>query len=190
MSLSFLKPQKHDVTPLVAAIAANTRDDTLKHFLPQETWPVLADYLSPEDMQRGHVLISQGALDRTLYFIESGMLTVHFEDATGKIRLAAVGAGSVVGEGGFFSYMARSATVQAGSACKLWALTPMRLSASPSRTRVRTRWSSASRVRRWSPAPPWSATSRSSARSATTPCISRQVRAARSRPTPTTASIS
>ena len=59
MSLSFLKPQKHDVTPLVAAIAANTRDDTLKHFLPQETWPVLAGYLSPEDMQRGHVLISR-----------------------------------------------------------------------------------------------------------------------------------
>jgi CRP/FNR family cyclic AMP-dependent transcriptional regulator len=71
----------------------------------------------------GQVLITQGAEDRTLYFVESGMLTVHFEDATGKIRLAAVGAGSVVGEGGFFSYMARSATVQAGSACKLWALT-------------------------------------------------------------------
>jgi CRP/FNR family cyclic AMP-dependent transcriptional regulator len=76
----------------------------------------------------GQVLITQGAEDRTLYFVESGMLTVHFEDATGKIRLAAVGAGSVVGEGGFFSYMARSATVQAGSACKLWALTPMRFS--------------------------------------------------------------
>ena len=56
------------------------------------------------------------------------MLTVHFEDASGKIRLATLGAGSVVGEGGFFSYLARSATVQAGSSCKLWSLTPMRFS--------------------------------------------------------------
>ena len=76
----------------------------------------------------GQILISQGSDDRTLYFVESGMLTVHFEEASGKIRLAAIGAGSVVGEGGFFSYMARSATVQAASACRLWALTPMRFS--------------------------------------------------------------
>ena len=79
-------------------------------------------------MAPGQILITQGAADRTLYFVESGMLTVHYEESGGKIRLAAVGAGSVVGEGGFFSHMARSATVQAASACRLWALTPMRFS--------------------------------------------------------------
>ena len=31
-------------------------------------------------------LIAQGTDDRMLYFVESGMLTVHFEDAGGKIR--------------------------------------------------------------------------------------------------------
>ena len=91
-------------------------------------WAVLSGYMQASGLAPGQILITQGAEDRTLYFIESGMVTVHFEDPNGKIRLAAVGAGSVIGEGGFFSYMARSATVQAGSACKLWALTPMRFS--------------------------------------------------------------
>ena len=88
----------------------------------------LGEYQQQPTLASGRILIAQGAEDRTLYFVESGMLTVHFEDVTGKIRLAAVGAGSVVGEGGFFSRMARSATVQAGSECRLWTLSPMRFS--------------------------------------------------------------
>lgn len=126
MSLSFLKPKKHDVTPLVAAIAANTRDDTLKRFLPEESWPVLAGYLSPEDIQRGHVLISQGALDRTLYFIESGSLRVHYGDRNGQVHVATLGSGSVVGEGAFFSHIERNATVQALEPTRVWGLTPER----------------------------------------------------------------
>lgn len=84
--------------------------------------------MQPMEIAAERILISQGAEDRNVYFVESGMLTVHFEDATGQIRLAAVGAGSIVGEGGFFSRMARSATVQSGSACRLWTLSPMRFS--------------------------------------------------------------
>ena len=67
-----------------------------------------------------------GELDRTLYFVESGTLSVHCEDAKSRIRLALVGAGSVVGEGGFFSHLARRATVQASGACVLWRLNPLR----------------------------------------------------------------
>ena len=89
---------KADIQILLKAIASDTTDTTLAHAITSAQWDVLA------------------------------MLTVHFEDATGKIRLAAVGAGAVVGEGGFFSRMARSATVQAGSACRLWTLSPMRFS--------------------------------------------------------------
>jgi len=57
----------------------------------------------------------QGAKDRTLYLVESGNLTVHFEDSAGYIRQAMVGAGSAVGEGSFFSHLPRSATVQAAT---------------------------------------------------------------------------
>lgn len=59
-------------------------------------------------------------------FIETGSLSVHYEDDAGRVRLAILGAGSAVGEGGFFSHLPRSATVQAVSACKLWRLTPMK----------------------------------------------------------------
>jgi hypothetical protein len=72
------------------------------------------------------VLFSQGATDRTLYLVESGSLSVHYQDEKERLRLAIVGAGSVVGEGAFFSHRARSATVQASAPCKLWSLTAIR----------------------------------------------------------------
>jgi len=119
---------KADITVLLQAIAENTTDSTLANGVTFAQWEVLSAYMQPMDIGVGRILISQGAEDRTLYFVESGMLTVHFEDATGKIHLAGVGAGSVVGEGGFFSRMARSATVQSAIACRLWTLSPMRFS--------------------------------------------------------------
>lgn len=117
-----------DIKTLLNAIASDPSEVRLGQALTSAQWDMLAAYMQPMEIAAGRVLIAQGAEDRTLYFVESGMLTVHFEDAAGKIRLAAVGAGSVIGEGGFFSRMARSATVQAGSACRLWTLSPMRFS--------------------------------------------------------------
>lgn len=117
-----------DIHALLDAVATNPNDATLRQLLVPAQWSVLSGFMQQSSLSPGQTLITQGAEDRTLYFVESGMLTVHFEDAKGKIHLAAVGAGSVVGEGGFFSYMARSATVQAASACRLWSLTPMRFS--------------------------------------------------------------
>jgi CRP/FNR family cyclic AMP-dependent transcriptional regulator len=128
MNASFGSHDKRNIEALLQAVASNPNDPTLSHLLNPAQWAVLGGYMQASALAPGQILISQGAEDRSLYFVESGMLTVHFEDAGGKIHLAAVGAGSVVGEGGFFSYLARSATVQAGSACKLWSLTPMRFS--------------------------------------------------------------
>ncbi len=119
---------KADITSLLDAIANAPSEAGLAHALTVAQWDVLAAYMQAMEIAAGRILIAQGAEDRTLYFVESGMLTVHFEDGAGKIRLAAVGAGAVVGEGGFFSRMARSATVQTGSACKFWTLSPMRFS--------------------------------------------------------------
>ena len=128
MSSMYSSQHKTDISALIEAVLSNPADPTLSHMVTRPQWEVLVGYMQATSLAPGQILISQGAEDRTLYFIESGMLTVHFEDTSGKIRLATLGAGSVVGEGGFFSHMARSATVQAGSACKLWALTPMRFS--------------------------------------------------------------
>ena len=79
--------------------------------------------MQPFAMQQGQVLIEQGSSDQTLYFIESGTLSVHYEDDKGRVRLALVAAGTVVGEGAFFSRMPRNATVQASNASKVWCLT-------------------------------------------------------------------
>lgn len=119
---------RSDIKALLEAIASDQAEVRLGHALTAAQWDVLAAYMQPMELAAGRILITQGADDRTLYFVESGMLTVHFEDAAGQIRLAAVGAGAVIGEGGFFSRMARSATVQTASACKLWTLSPMRFS--------------------------------------------------------------
>ncbi|MDB5847183.1 MAG: Crp/Fnr family transcriptional regulator [Rhodoferax sp.] len=115
-----------DAQGLVDAIAHNHSEDGLILALSTSQWETLSNYMQPVTMAAGQILFKQGAVDRTLYFVESGSLSVHFEDKQGRIRLAIVGAGSAVGEGGFFSHMPRSATVQVGSACRLWSLSPMR----------------------------------------------------------------
>ena len=72
--------------------------------------------------------MAQGTTDRTVYFIETGTLSVHYEDEKARVRMAMVGPGTVVGEGAFFAHQQRSATVQAASACKVWALSAQRFS--------------------------------------------------------------
>ena len=117
---------KVDLQGLRDAIAQATADDSMSNPLAPEQWDVLSSYLLPVVLSAGQVLFSQGAADRTLYLIESGSLSVHFQDEKERLRLAMVGAGSLLGEGAFFSHRARSATVQASAPCKLWSLTAIR----------------------------------------------------------------
>ena len=128
MKIPFLTPKNHDLARLIAAIASNGSDDidTMAHFMEQEMWDALAPYLEPESFDRGYLLTTQGAYDRTLYFIESGTVRVHFTDAQRQIHIANLGPGSVVGEASFFSHFERSATVQAVMPCQVWSLTPER----------------------------------------------------------------
>ena len=117
---------KFDVKGLVQAIAHNHSNDSFQPTLTPTQWDLLGSYMQPFGLANGQKLIDQGAQDRTLYLIESGSLTVHYEDAKGRVRLALVGPGSAVGEGAFFTRLPRNATVQAASACKIWSLTPIR----------------------------------------------------------------
>ena len=113
-----------EVQGLVDAIGQNTGIDGLILKLSTSQWETLTSYMQKVSLPAGQVLFKQGAIDRTLYLIESGALSVHLEDRQGQVRLAIVGAGSAVGEGGFFSHMPRSATVQANSESCLWSLSP------------------------------------------------------------------
>lgn len=126
MNAPLRTPIKFDVQGLVQSIASNQTNDRFGCTLASAQWDLLASYLQPFALASGQVLIEQGALDRTLYLIEAGTLSVHYEDDKGRVRLAMVGPGSAVGEGAFFTHLPRNATVQAASACKIWSLTPIR----------------------------------------------------------------
>lgn len=117
---------KADLQGLLAALAHAPPEDRLELNLSALQWDTLAAYLQPLTLASGEVLFQKDALDRTLFLVERGTLSVHLEDDKGRLRLAMVGAGSVVGEGAFFSHQPRSATVQANNACLLWALNPLR----------------------------------------------------------------
>lgn len=117
---------KIDLTGLLSVIAQADADDSMSNPLTPAQWDTVSAYLQPYAVPAGHVLFSQGATDRTLYLVESGSLSVHYQDEKERLRLAIVGPGSVVGEGAFFSMRPRSATVQASAPTKLWTLTALR----------------------------------------------------------------
>ena len=108
------------------AIANNTSYDAFAPGLSAKQWEMLATYMQTIDLSAGQTLISQGARDRGLFFIESGVLSVHLVGDKGQMRLAILNAGSVVGEGSFFSHLPRSASVSAMGSARLWRMTPPR----------------------------------------------------------------
>jgi CRP/FNR family cyclic AMP-dependent transcriptional regulator len=126
MNAPLRTPIQFDVQGLVRAIQQNETNDVFKPALSPTQWDILASYMQPFALMQGQVLIEQHASDRTVYIVESGTLTVHYEDEKKRLRLAVVGPGSAVGEGAFFARSPRSATVQAASPCKIWSLTPIR----------------------------------------------------------------
>jgi len=126
MATASSAPTRYDIMDLAQAMKLSSALDAVPLNLQDGQWRNLADYLQPVSLQQGQVLIEQGVKDRTVYFVESGSLTVHYEDDKDRIRIAMVGPGSLLGEGAFFSHLPRSATVNAGGACRLWCLTPLR----------------------------------------------------------------
>jgi len=124
MNTTNQNPQSADVNGLITAIAHNKEDGILARFLGAQSWYIVADYLHPSKYERGHLLISQGAQDRKLYFLESGSLKVDVKTDAGFVQLAILGPGTVVGEGSFFSHLSRNASVLTYSDCKVWEFSP------------------------------------------------------------------
>lgn len=114
--------QNTAINGLISAIARNTEESALAKHLGAPSWYTVADYLRPQQFERGHLLIGQGSQDRNLYFLESGNLKVDVKTDKGFMQLAILGAGTVVGEGSFFSLQPRTASVVAYSDCKVWSL--------------------------------------------------------------------
>jgi len=126
MNAPLRTPVKFDIQGLIRAVGHNQSIDAFSPALTAPQWELLGAFLQPFSLPQGQVLIERNAVDRTLYVVESGSLSVHLEDSKGRVRLAIVGPGSAVGEGAFFTRNPRTATVQASSPSKLWCLTPLR----------------------------------------------------------------
>ena len=108
----------NDINGLIEAINNCQDEESMINPLTKAQWEILTPYLAPTQLAPSQVLFQQGSQERTLFFVESGSLSVHFEDEQQRIRLAIVGAGSVVGEGAFFSHRPRNATVLAVAATR------------------------------------------------------------------------
>ena len=128
-----LPAAQFDIQGLAQAIAHCSASDALRCQFSQPHWDILGAHLQAFTLNSGQTLIEQGADDRALYFIESGSLSAHYEDEKSRVRMALVSAGTVLGDGSFFSHQARSASVHASSACRLWCLTPLRFTELASR---------------------------------------------------------
>ncbi|MDM0021540.1 cyclic nucleotide-binding domain-containing protein [Variovorax saccharolyticus] len=114
------------IQDLCRAISQNTSYDAFAPALNAQQWETVAGYLQPFDLAAGQVLIDQGTHDRTVFFIESGALSVHLIGDKGQMQLAILNPGSVVGEGSFFSRAPRSANVVATGAARVWRLSAIR----------------------------------------------------------------
>jgi CRP-like cAMP-binding protein len=79
-------------------------------------------------LRAGDLLIRQGDLDRSAYFLEQGNLQVFVSGGPpGSQRIAILRPGSLVGEAGLFAEVPRSANVEAMTPCAVWALSVSRL---------------------------------------------------------------
>ena len=112
---------QRDISGLVTACHRNRSYDSRS--LNPVTWRVLAEALVPEVSDKRASVIREGEVDRSVYFVESGMLRVYCADNGSRLQLAVVDPGSVVGEGGFFAPdTTRNASVEAIEVSLLWKL--------------------------------------------------------------------
>ena len=102
-----------DLSALIQAMTSSVASDNAQNLLTASQWELLAPYLVPVNLSSSEILFAEGTLDRNLYMVEAGSLSVHYQDSKERIRLALVGPGSLVGEGAFFAHRPRRATVQA-----------------------------------------------------------------------------
>ena len=95
-------PFRFEINGLVQAIAQSNVGEALRSQFNQLYWEILASYMQPFALTNGQVLMEQGAPDNTFYLIESGTLSVYYQNEKSRIRMALVVARTVLDEGAFF----------------------------------------------------------------------------------------
>lgn len=112
-----------DSTELIQAIQTLNTEDAFRPRLDGQQWRTFCQYLTRHELRSGDLLIKQGDHDRTVYFLGQGSLQVFVTGAApGASRIAILRPGSICGEPGLFSDMARLANVEAMTPCVVYAL--------------------------------------------------------------------
>jgi len=117
-----------DINALVQALQTLNAEDAFRPRLSLDQWRLIAPYLTRHDIRAGDLLMKQGDVDRTMYFLEQGSLQIFVTGGPpGSNRIAILRAGSVVGEPGLFGDSPRMANVEAMTPCTVWAMRGPRL---------------------------------------------------------------
>ena len=80
-------------------------------------------YLERREAPEGHTLMHQGDPPHSLYFLESGQVTVQLEGKGERVRLRTMGPGTVVGELGLYLKLPSTASVVTDKPSVLYRLT-------------------------------------------------------------------
>ena len=108
---------------LVNAVQSLRADDAFRARLDAQQWRQLSGFLVMQQAKPGMVVIRQGEVDRTAFFVGAGSLQVYIDGAEpGMSRAVMLRPGAFFGEVGLFSAGPRTAQVEAMTACTLWAL--------------------------------------------------------------------
>jgi CRP/FNR family transcriptional regulator, cyclic AMP receptor protein len=109
------------IDELVQVVQSLNSDDAFRARLNPLQWRTLGAYLAPYEVRAGDLLIRQGEVDRTAYFLGRGSLSV-YRSGSGARRVGLLRVGSLVGETGLFSDQAHAANVEAMTPSTVWAL--------------------------------------------------------------------
>ncbi|PXW99473.1 hypothetical protein C7444_101303 [Sphaerotilus hippei] len=112
-----------DLDELVRSVQSLKTEDGFYARLGLPEWRTLGTYLTPYQLRSGDLLIKQGDIDRTAYFLASGSLQIYVAGATpGSSRIVLLRPGALVGETGLFSDAPHTANVEAMTPAVVWAL--------------------------------------------------------------------
>jgi SulP family sulfate permease len=103
--------------------AANVNAQLRRMFSSPDLIERFTSYLERQEIAPGEVLIRQGDVPDSMYFLDKGKVTAQLEVSKDKtIRLKSLGPGTMIGEAGLYLKQARSATVIANEASVVYRL--------------------------------------------------------------------
>lgn len=114
------------MTTLVQAFNAPVDPEMLRAPLSDMQWNKLSAYLLPLSLTESRIIYKRGSHEKSLYFLESGRIAIHYENSQGKLRISLIDAGNFFGEASFLGKQNRLATAQVAAAGKCWVLTTLK----------------------------------------------------------------